>query len=1349
MKSSSILLSILLLAACSGVEKHSLPLEDPERVMISDRISNQTVSAFAEDNDGHIWIGTQRGLNKFDVHEYHQYFCADDTTGLPDNRINDLYRSTDGTLWVATMNGIAVKTDKGEFRRVHMPGNNRNVTKILETSKGTTLFSNDVSLYRYSPEDDALRPVIREMAAFVSDLVIDKEDRLWVPTQQGIDCYETTSFTKLQSIPVPFRVYHLSYSGNGELWMSGIGNISIYDTRTMDWKELPAAVRSERRIMDGDVDIIFPVDERTVLLHVIGVGMFDYYRSSERITFQDDAGFPFDLPDADIRTIFRDSRQNIWFGTADRGYSVSYRYKDQFNSNKHLTSFFANKTVTSLLLEGTNRLWITTQADGMFIYDIAAKEIRAIDASNLPGNSDVGYIRPSKVFNSSNGDIWVLFTDKYQAVRCRFDGRNLHRIDAVTMLTPFAISEDDRGCIWLGGGAPDIIRYDPATRSTEFVSLGDDDAPTFVSDLLQTGPGKMIAAVFNHALYDVNTYSLEATERTLSEEERAACIRRSLMVPNKVFMDGAGEIWTGTIANGLLKTGTDSKTVPVPGTPCLDVTSIEQDRQGNIWVSTMNGLGRYDRTTGTFVNYFEEDGIGGNQFSNRASCLLPDGTLVFGGTHGLTWFNPLDVPQKRTVPLVFEDLKIHNQLVRPEEGGPVESELCDEPDVLIKDWQNAFSISYAALDYSEHERTHYYYMMEGFDRNWVDAGNNHEAYYSNLPAGKYTFRVRITNNNQSILETEKALNVKVLPPWFKTWWARLLMALMILGLLVSVWLMDRKTTRVRAEAADRVRDERLERERAEAARQQEKELNSIQRNYFSNVAHEFRTPLTMIAGPASQLAASPGIKGQDRQLVGIIRRNSEWMLSLVNQLLDFNRIGNSKLQMKVAKTDVVGPLKATADMFRHNAASKGIELSTYGLEESFVMWADMDKITKVVMNLLANALKFTPPGGKVSLSFDVLARGDASNEFPLTENDTDPQWACISVSDSGRGIPPGEEEKIFERFYQAGNQGNTQGSGIGLFYSRALTGLHHGYIKACNKPEGGALFSFVLPTSAASYSDDERTEAVQEVVLPKEMPEAETSAPSSDSDKKRIAVVDDDIDIANYVKVLLSPYYNVTVYFDGNAALKGMTEETPNLIISDVVMPGMSGFELCKAVKGELQLSHIPVVLVTAKVAVENQVEGLGVGADAYVTKPFQPAYLVALVKSLLENREKLHRQLGAATTTEEIGSEELTPRDKAFMKELYELMEKEIADVDLDITRISEMMRMSRTKFYYKVKGLTGENPSAFFKRYKLNFAANLLKEGKYNMSEIAYMTGFNTLSHFSASFKKQFGVPPSEYLG
>ena len=1340
---------MLLLAACSGPDKHSFPVEDPDRVVISDRISNQTVNAFAEDGDGHIWIGTFRGLNKYDVHEYHQYFCTDDTTGLPDNRINTLFRSSDGKLWVATVNGIAVRTDKGDFQRIPVPGDNPSVSKIVETSGGTVLFSNNTNLYKYFPEEDALRPVIREMNAFTPAIVLDGEDRLWVPTSGGIDCYETATFTKVATIQVPYQVFHMGWMGNGELWMSGIGYISIYDTRNLRWKEMPEAVRKERRIMGGDVDIIYPVDEQNILLHVIGLGMFNYNRTAESVVFQEDAGFPFDLPDSDISTIFRDSRQNLWFGTTDHGYSVSYRYKDQFNSNKHLTSFFSGKTVTSLFLEDGRRLWITTQTGGLYIYDLDTREIRSVDASHLPENNDIGYIKPAKVLKGSNGDIWVLFPEKYQAVRCSFDGRNLRRIDSAWMVTPFAMAMDERGFVWIGGMSGSLLRYDPASRSTTAVPLDGVEGMSYVTDLLVTEPGRMRVAVYNSGMFEVNTYSLEATKLFLTEEEFKACIRRSEMAPNKLFMDSAGDFWTGTIANGLLMRSRNGGTVPVPGAPCMDITSIEQDRQGNIWVSTMNGLGRYDRTTGTFVNYFEADGIGGNQFSNRASCLLEDGTLVFGGTHGITWFNPLDVPQKHTVPLVFEDLKIHNRLVRPAEGGPVESELTKDPDILLKDWENAFSISFAALDYSEHVRTHYYYMMEGFDRDWVDAGDNHEAYYANLPAGKYHFKVRITNNSQSIVETEKALNVRVLPPWYGTWWAQVLFALAALALAGAIWHLARKIRRERDEAAARVRDERLERERAEAARRQEKELGLVQMRYFSNLAHEFRTPLTMIAGPASQLADSPGIKGQDRQLVGIIQRNSNWMLSLVNQLLDFNRIGNSKLQMKVSRTDIAEPLRSVADMFRFNAESKRIELTTYGLEEPFVMWADVDKVRKVVMNLLANALKFTPAGGKVSLSFDVLGRAEAAAAFPLKEADADPQWACISVTDSGCGLPEGEEERIFERFYQAGNQGDTQGSGIGLYYSRALTGLHHGYIKAANRPEGGAVFSFIIPAGAASYSEDEKSEATQEVVLPQAAEEASGPAEQAGSDRPRIAVVDDDIDIANYVKVLLSPNYNVTVYFDGASALKGMTEEAPNLIISDVVMPGMSGYELCKAVKGELQLSHIPVVLVTAKVAVENQVEGLGVGADAYVTKPFQPAYLLALVKSLLENREKLHRLLGAATTAEEIGTEELTPRDKAFMKDLYELMEKEIADSELDITRISEMMRMSRTKFYYKVKGLTGENPSAFFKRYKLNFAANLLKEGRYNMSEIAYMTGFNTLSHFSTSFKKQFGVPPSEYTG
>ena len=1357
MKSRSIISLILLITACTGTRQHLFPVEgidssilkNPDKVVVSDRISNQRVNDFAEDADGHIWIATSRGLNKYDVHEYHQYFSADDTTGLPDNLINAVLRSSDGRLWAATASGIAVQTETGGFRRIPVLGGDANITGLVETASGALVAENMSGLYSFDQEESVFKPVVSDLGAIDPAFALDGHNRLWIPSTMGIDCYETGSFSKVTTLPTTRQMYHLCYVGNGELWMSGMGVISIYDTDAMQWKELPDAIRSERRIMDGDVDIIYAIDDRSILLNVIGVGMFYYYRTTGTVTFQDDAGFPFDLPSDEIRTIFRDSRHNLWFGTTDHGYRVSYFYKNQFNSNKFLTNYFSGKTVTSLSLDGDERLWITTRSDGLYVYDIRSKEIRAVGTSHLVPDVGVGYNRPYKVYCDSRGDLWVFFTERYLVFRCRYDGKVLRKLDTVTFMNPLAITEDDRGFIWLGGASQNLYRYDPSGGGTQALSLGKVPDRFYVTDLVMKEAGRMMVATYNHNMYQVNTYNNDVQEVVFPEGDTGVLKYSPVLNAVSLFKDRSDDIWMGTVSNGLILLRKDGRKENIPGVPCKDICSIEQDRQGNIWVSTLNGLGKMDQSAGSFVNYFEEDGIGGNQFSDRASCLLPNGTLVFGGTHGLTWFNPLDVSQKRSVPLVFEDLKIHNQLIRPDAGGPVEFELSKSPGIVIRDWQNAFSISYAALDYSEHERTHYYYMMEGFDRGWVDAGNNHEAYYANLPAGKYRFKVRITNNNQSIVETEKALDVKVLPPWYGTWWARMLFVLSAMALLGALFMMYRKIRRERAEAATRVRNERVERERAEAARRQEKELALTQMRYFSNLAHEFRTPLTMIAGPASQLADSPGIKGQDRQLAGIIRRNSDWMLSLVNQLLDFNRIDNSKLQLKVAKTDIAAPLRSVADMFRFNAESKRIELSTYGLDDPFVTWADVDKVRKVVMNLLANALKFTPAGGKVSLSFDVLGRTEAAASFPLNDADKDPQWVCISVADSGCGIPEGERERIFERFYQAGNQGDTQGSGIGLYYSRALTGLHHGYIKAENKPEGGAVFSLILPADAASYSEDERTETAPEVIIPPAVRDASEPAEEAERDRPRIAVVDDDIDIANYVRVLLSPLYKVTVYFDGATALKGMTEEAPSLIISDVVMPGMSGYELCKAVKGELQLSHIPVVLVTAKVAVENQVEGLGVGADAYVTKPFQPAYLLALVKSLLENREKLHRRLGAATTAEEIAQDELTPRDKAFMKDLYELMQKEIADSDLDITRISEMMRMSRTKFYYKVKGLTGENPSAFFKRYKLNYAANLLKEGKYNMSEIAYMTGFNTLSHFSASFKKQFGVPPSEYLG
>lgn len=1355
MKRSAVvfLLTVSVLSVFSCARQGSeFRASDEGSVILSDKVSNQRINGFSQDRYGHIWMATGRGLNRFDSHDFHHFFCTDDTLGLPDNQINNVLVASDGVLWVATVNGVAYGTPQGNFHRVPILGNNRNVITILEAPDGKLLFTNSTSLYTYDKEEDILRPVVREFNAFGNPLmVIGKDGGLWMVSGGGfvLNRYNPSNFSLEQSFEIPFQAFHICDAGNGDLWLSGMGRIGVFDELTGQWKELPSAVKAERRIMEGDVDMIFPVDVKSLLLNVIGKGFFLYSSGSEKISFQYDADFPFEIPSNEVRTIFRDKDGNLWFGTTDQGYYISHQAKSQFGGNKFLASAFKGKSVMSLAPDKTGNLWIATLRDGLWRYDLANHSLEQVDISHFIADKRIGYIRSSTVFCDSSGDIWLLFADKMRVVHCIWNGSRLVLRDMFFAYNPISLAEDDQGNVWIGCFGQHLLRFERKTRSVTQVPVTSEGEWTFVPSLVMKEPGKLLAGCFNHPRVEVNTYTLEAQPIPVSDEERNSVIKRSVIIPNCMFLDSARDLWVGTMANGLMRRQKSTGQLQsMEGLPCLDISSIEEDRQGHLWVSTMNGLAKYDRTTGRFVNYFESDGIGGNQFSDRASCVLEDGTLVFGGTHGITWFNPLDAPAKRNVRLVFEDLTIHNQLVRPSEGAPIDKELYYKPDVTVPYNQNSFNISFAALDYNAFEQIRYAYKLEGFDDDWVELGTRHDAYFSNVPVGRYVLKVRINDGSHSVTEVEENLNVRVLRPWYTSWWAILLWTALSLFLIGMVYSFYRRIRRVRKEAASRIREIRREREKAEEAEKAEKELNRIQMNYFSNVAHEFRTPLTMIAGPAQQLASSPMVQGDDRKLAGIIRRNSAWMLSLVNQLLDFNRIGNSKLQLKVTKMDIVPPLRDTSDIFRFNASSKGIELTTSGLEDSFTMWVDADKVQKVVMNLLSNALKFTPEGGRVHLGFDVVSREEVATLFSLSETDTDGQWACISVSDSGCGIAEGEIEKIFERFYQGGDGKKAYGSGIGLFYARALAGFHHGYIKAWNKPEGGAIFRLVLPASAASYTEDERTEEKPQLQL--HALAADISSEIEDENgKKKIAVVDDDIDIANYLKILLSPSYKVSLYFDGNSALKGMEEDIPDLVVSDVVMPGMDGYELCSSIKGNLQLSHVPVVLVTAKVAVESQVQGLGKGADAYVTKPFQPEYLLALVKSLLENREKLHRQLGSVTSTEEIASEALSPRDAAFMKDLYDLMEKELADADLDIVRMAEKMKISRTKFYYKVKGLTGENPSVFFKRYKLNRAAALLKEGKYNMSEIAWMTGFNTLSHFSTSFKKQFGVPPSDYKG
>ena len=1338
--------------SCRQVESVQQPEMTISNPLITNNISNQQVNAFAEDAQGHIWIGTFRGLNKYNVHEFHQYFCTDDSLDLPDNQIKDMLRDSKGRLWISTVNGVCRYTDKDNFKHIPSDMTNKNGIQLLEGTDGRIFLNYTSHLSVYNPTTEEMNCVIPQLdpqGTMIVKCFIDAEAQLWVVTPRTLRCYDYYSMQLKDSVAINKNSRYFYLHKDGKIWLTGSRTLLLFDTHTHQFTETPPLLAQHPILRESEITYIHPYGNNSLLLNTSRHGMFCYNYANNTIAHQGEEGFPFEVPGFQISCMFTDSQNNLWIGSTDQGYTVCYHYKERFNNDNYIRSYFNNKSVVSASAEKNGILWITTLSNGVYRYDLNNKKVVSIDMEKIFPESRQKAVRVNQIFVDNDNNLWMTVTNN-KVLKCQYNNNDLHIINEYDIKYPMSITQDYNGSIWIGTASPYVYKIAPEEKVFREIKAFDINTGsnfTFIPGLLAMKDGNLLVAAFDKPMQLINTQTEAVKELLLNKEDYKACIKRSVIIPTALYEDMQGDIWIGTVSNGLLRYSPyNGKIQPMPGTACTDISGIEEDTQGNLWVSTLYGLSRYDRTTNRFTNYYEADGIGGNQFYDRASCRLSDGTLVFGGTHGLTLFNPIDVQIRRNIPLLFENLKVHNKLIHPGNEECINKHLSYNPDIKLNYNQNGFSISFVALDYSEHGRVHYYYMLEGFDRYWIDANNNREAYYANLPAGCYTFKVRIMDNDCNIVEAENSITVTVEPTPWRTWWAYTLYLLLAAGV---VFLFLR--------ALHRIRLEKEQARRAEQEKEQEQRVNKMNMSFFANVSHEFRTPLTMISGPVAQLCESPEIDGNNKKLLHIVQQSVNRMLRLVNQLMDFNKLENDTLKLKVKRTDVVTELKRIMEIFNVNAQSKDISLITTGIEDSFLMWLDADKIDKITTNLLSNALKFTPRGGKIEVNFDVITGEEARQVFRIPQEQTFAQYIKLEVADTGIGIPEEQTERIFERYYQLNNQSvgsYNWGTGIGLYYARSLARLHHGLLKAGNRTDGqGAVFTLILPTSDEAYSPEERDNEQQEQgkAYPLQ-PDSPTGASTHDEEEeddnlKKILVVDDDTEVAHYLKILLSSTYRVICRFNAEDAFKAVSEEAPDLVLSDVVMPGTDGYTLCRKIKEDLQLCHTPVILVTAKANMEDQVEGLNTGADAYVTKPFDPTYLQALIQSQLKNREKVRALLGRNTQTDAIADDVLSPQDNAFMTELYSLMENELSNPELDISHMTELLKISRTKFYYKVKGLTGENPSSFFKTYKLNRAAELIKEGKYSISEIADMTGFSTHSYFSKAFKKQFGIAPSEY--
>ena len=761
---------------------------------------------------------------------------------------------------------------------------------------------------------------------------------------------------------------------------------------------------------------------------------------------------------------------------------------------------------------------------------------------------------------------------------------------------------------------------------------------------------------------------------------------------------------------------------------CEEISSILEDKAGHIWIGTQYGLNEYTLSGEFLTMYMEGSGIPGNAFTEGAACCLSDGVLLFGTMQGIVPRFASGEEPREAIPLLLEELKVQNRPVQPGNGAPVRMSLNYAPDITLNYRENNFSISYAALAYGNASEMNYQYMLDGLDSYWIDAGNSHEAFYSNVPAGNYTFSVRLTDaKGVPLCETvSTTLHVKA-APW-ATWWARTIYLVLLGGLLCGIALTWLRHQRKQEETR-----------MAKMEKEQEQKTNEINKRYFANVAHQLRTPLTMISGPIGTLCESDAIKGNNRTLLGIVRHNTDRMLHLVNQIMDFNALETDALALKVKRVDIVPILRMALDIYQLNAEEKGIRFLTDGLEGNSFIHADADKVINILDNLLSNAIKYTPSGGFISVSFSDIGGN-----------------AVLKVSNSGPTIPQNKLERIFERYYQI--DGTTQhgrynwGSGVGLYYARKLAGLHHGTLTCANAEDGnGVCFTLSFPSGEEHYKPEERDSGPAPQVPLQEQPLTGDVPPAPDNElpqtKPFVLVVDDDTDITYYLRTLLSPSYQVSCCYDVESAQKQLEKRVPDIILSDIMMNGRSGYDFCDFLKGDLQYCHIPVVLLTAKDSVKDQIDGMKAGADAYVTKPFNAEYLLSLLDNLLKGRERMRRALMDNAGLEIPSDGTLSPQDKSFLGELYALMEAELSNPDFNIGVIVDKLHISHSKFIYKVKGLTGTTPSELFKTYKLNKAAALLREGKHNVSEVADLTGFSSLAHFSKVFKKKFGVSPSEY--
>ena len=1280
-------------------------------------ITNNHVSFIHSDRNGNIWIGTQRGLTQIDKESLNQNHPVFSHLLISHSFTTMVETATE--LWFGTREDGILKFQKNSQHYTFINTQNTpslksdNITHLHITKTGTIMAAfaqNGVQIFtpRLNQwQDISLR------GQQIEQVYEDQQNMVWLTTEAlGITGFnlETAEsefhyFIDPNQSTLPDSERHIFYEDSkGNLWIgTHEGGLNLYDRKRKDFRQFKNNPQDPHSL---STNIVMCITEDHSGQLWVGTGQFQ--GSLEKVILKDPA-FDHLLPRAEaghisdniVRAVFEDPQERIWAATKAGRLHVFQNDRqihvfEQFPTNKGLLT---GVNVYTIMMDRDGYLWLGSKGKGILVSQQPLHRYRhpqEIRFTNyLPEENDPG---------------------------------------SVSHINIYSLVQDPGGHIWVGtygnGLNLGIKQEDGSYRFRRYTTANSTLSSNLVRHVLVDQKKRLWVATG----YGLNLFENNPAEgHPIRIRNFYASMAPHTMSVNDIthlFEDKEGTLWLATYGGGINRLDSlnrddayFSKFDEMDGLSNNVVYSITDDSSGNhLWFSTENGLSRFHLRNSTFEIFNSNNGLNFDSFSENTVYKTTKGTLLFGGFMGIEVIRPsrIEIPKwnKRAE---LTNFQLFNKAVPIGPDEPLQKSIAYTNEITLKHNQNSFSFEFSSMDYMDPVKTQYAYKLDEFDPDWNIVSGDRRAIYTNLSPGKYLFRVRATNRQGEWITNQRILRITILPPWYKTTWAFLLYSLLIGLLFYIIATTVAKINQYRNEL------------------QIEKRVNEMKLRFFTNISHEIRTPLTLILGPIEDMLQKD-LSNSDKPRLEIIRKNGKRMLQLTNQLLDFRKIQNNKMQLKVRPFELVAFTRSIYESFEPLAQHKKIAYHFSTDLERCEVWADPTKLDTIIYNLLSNALKFTEAEKEVRLH---LAINPADQQIEIT------------VSDQGRGIAAANLSQLFERYTILSGE-ELAGTGIGLSLSNELARLHHGEIIVASEENQGSTFTLRLRQGKKHFEKDQRIiwcEQNDPIQPMTELPAEEdltrgkgVSAIADPLDKRpSILVVEDNPEIGDYICRSLSPEFSTILAGNGQEALDLLENQNPDLIVSDIMMPVMDGMEMTEKIKGNFSTSHIPIILLTAKSGVEDQIAGVELGADAYLVKPFNAGYLKAMVKNLIEQRRNVIAKFRDNKTIDP-STLKVNSKDEEFLQKLISYVEENHAE-DFTIEELADTLCVSRTVFYNKVKGLTGLSPVEFVRQLKLKIAAHLLTQG-YNVSEAAIKVGFNDARYFSRQFKALFGYLPSKHL-